>query len=260
MIELIKVKSSKKRGDLNKEYIKTLGAPIDGFWENVVIGTSQCYQIIYDKKLVGHFFVDKDKTLVQFYVSKEYYTNAPEIFIYIIKSNKVKDAAVSTKESEYLALCLDNQKSVEVDTYLFVDNQKISHELNSFRNTTFRLANKGDINIIKNKCDAAYDGYYEDLIENDNLFVLYEGSSLLGIGEFRIIKSNLQYGDIGVVVAEEYHRRGIGTYIINQLKEHCYNKGLEPLACCNVRNMASKSTLEKAGFITNNRVLHVIFK
>ncbi|WBW95169.1 GNAT family N-acetyltransferase [Oceanirhabdus sp. W0125-5] len=260
MIELLKVESSKKRWELNKEYIEILGSPIDGFWENVVIGTALCYQIKHDKKMVGHFFVDEDKTLVQFYVSREYYNNAPEIFNNIIKSNKVKKAAVPTKEVDYLTLCLDSQKSLEVDMYLFEDNQNMNHKFNTFSSSTFRLANKGDIDSIRLKCDDAYDGYYENLIENDNLFVLYDGNSLLGIGEFRIIRSNEKYGDIGVVVAEEYRRRGIGTYIIKKLKEHCYSKGLKPMACCDIENLASKSTLEKAGFIANHRVLNVQFK
>jgi len=260
VIEFKEIESLKKRRDINKEYIKTIGVPIDGFWENVVIGTSKCYQIIHDKKLVGHFFVDANKTLVQFHVIKEYYTSRTEIFEYIIKSKKVRSADVSTKELEYLALCLDNQKSVEVHTYLFDDNQKITQELNGFSKSTFRLANKDDIDTIKINCDVAYDGYYEDLIENDNLFVLYNESCLLGIGEFRVITSNEQYGDIGVVVAEEYRRRGIGTFIINQLKEHCYNKELQPLACCEVENIASRNTMEKAGFITKHCILHINFK
>lgn len=259
MIQIKKVESSEKKSNLNKEYIKSLATPIDGFWENVVIGNSECYEIIHDESTVGHFFRDKDKTLVQFYVSKDYFIYASEIFEYLIKNKIVEDAAVSTKETEYLALCLDYQKSLEVDTYLFVDNKKTMYELKGFTNISFGLAIQSDIDIIKNKCDVAFEGYYEDLIENEQLFVLYNGVSFLGIGEFRIIKSNNQYGDIGVVVAEEYRRKGVATYIISKLKEHCYNKNLKPIACCDVKNIGSKKTLEKAGFITNHRIILVKF-
>jgi predicted acetyltransferase len=146
-----------------------------------------------------------------------------------------------------------------VDTFLFTDNSKNKHELEGLNNLSFRLAKTVDIDIIKNKCDTPFYGYYEDLIENDQLFVLYDNSSFLGIGEFRISKSNGQYGDIGMVVAEECRRKGIGTYIITQLKQHCYYNKLKPVASCDIKNTASKKTLEKSGFISNHRIIRVSF-
>lgn len=259
MIEIKKIINEERKFSLNKGYIKSLGEPIDGFWENVVIGRSECYEVNYNEKIAGHFFVSSDKTLVQFHVSKEYYTYASEIFEYVIKSDIVENAAVSTKEAEFLSLCLDYQKSAGVDRYLFTDNKKIKYELAGFNNLSFRLAKTVDVDTIRNKCEAAFEGYHEDLIKNDQLFVLYSEDSLLGIGEFRIMKSNEEYGDIGMIVAEEYRRKGVGTYIITKLKAHCYNNKLKPMACCNITNTASKKTLEKSGFISNHRIVLVRF-
>ncbi|MBZ9622466.1 GNAT family N-acetyltransferase [Clostridium sp. FP2] len=259
MIEIEKIVNEEIKFNLHKEYINTLAEPIDGFWENVMIGRSECYEIIYDEKVAGHFFVNSSKTLVQFHVLKGYYTCAAEIFEYVIKSDIVENAAVSTKEPEFLSLCLDYQKSVAADMYLFNDNKKIKYELDGFRNLSFRLAKTVDIATIKNKCEVAFEGYHEDLIKNDQLFVLYEEDSLLGIGEFRISKSNGQFGDIGMIVAEEYRRKGVGTYIITKLKEHCYSKKLKPMAGCDITNTISKKTLEKSGFISNHRIIIVSF-
>lgn len=214
---------------------------------------------MYNNISVGHFSLDKDKTLVQFCVSKEYSIYSPEIFKHLIRNSIIKTAAVSTKEPEFLSLCLDYQKSIYVDTYLFTDSQNTSTELNNFKKLSFRLAVNSDISIVKDKCDAAFEGYYEELIDNDQLFVLYDDNTLLGLGEFRIMKSNPHYGDIGVVVAEEYRKKGVGTYILTKLKEHCYENNLKPLACCDVKNIASKNTLQKAGFICNHRIIYVNF-
>lgn len=260
MIRLKKVTSSEERFILAKEYIKTLASPIDGYWENIVIGTSHCYIIIYNGRKAGHFFVDSKKTLVQFNTYKDYSIHASEIFEYLISNDFVKNASVSTKETEFLSLCLDYQKSISVDCYLFTDNKNITYELNNFENVSLRLAENNNIDTIKVKCDPAFDGYYEDLIQNNQLFVLYSGDILLGIGEFRIFKSDKQYGDIGMVVAEEYRKKGIGTYIITQLKEHCYRNNLKPMACCNHKNIASRKTLEKSGFIGNHRIINVALK
>jgi GNAT superfamily N-acetyltransferase len=259
MIEIKQIVTAEIKSNLHKEYIKTLAEPIDGYWENVTIGRSECYEITYDEKVVGHFFVSLDKTLVQFHVSKEYCTYATEIFEYVIKSDIVENAAVSTKEPEFLSLCLDYQKNVVADAYLFTDSKKVKCELDGFRNLSFRLAQRVDIDTIRSKCEAAFEGYHEDLIKNDQLFVLYDGDSLLGIGEFRITKSNEQFGDIGMIVVEEYRRKGVGTYIITKLKEHCYKNKLKPMACCDIKNRASKKTLERSGFISNHRIILIRF-
>lgn len=260
MIHLETVTSSEESFILSKAYIQTLALPIDGYRENVVIGNSQCYIINYNGQKVGHCFIDSKKTLVQFHVIKEHYLNATEIFEYLLSNELVKNASVSTKETEFLSLCLDYQKSISIDSYLFTDIKNIESHLTNFENISFRLATNDDIEIIKIKCDAAFEGYYEDLIENDQLFVLYSNDILLGIGEFRIFKSDHRYGDIGMVVAEDYRKKGIGTYIITQLKEHCYKNNLKPMACCNPKNIASRKTLEKSGFIANHRIIYVTLK
>ena len=261
MIEIENVISKEKREKLRTSYSNTLTTPIDGYWEKVVIGNSECYEISYDKEIVGHFSVNFHKTLVEFYILKEYYIYSQEIFKYIIESDMVEDAAVSTKQSEFLSLCLDFQKSVYVSSYLFTDVENKKYELDHFENISFRLAKKSDIQSINNKCEQGLEGYYEELIENDQLFVLYEGDILLGIGEFRINKTHHgQYGDIGMVVAEEHRRKGVGTYIIIKLKEHCYRNNIKPMASCDSKNIASKNTLMKAGFISDHRIIYVKFQ
>ena len=66
----------------------------------------------------------------------------------------VEKAGVSTKEPEFMSLCLDYQKNIAVDSYLFTDNEKVQYELNSFSELSFRLAQRQDIDEIKNKCDV----------------------------------------------------------------------------------------------------------
>lgn len=256
MIEIVEVKVEQEANRLKSKYIESLKTPIDGFWQNVEVASSKCYEVLYNGKVAGHFCVNSCKTLVQFYVSKEYYMNEEEIFKYIITSDIVEKAGVSTKEPEFMSLCLDYQKNITVDSYLFTDNEKVRYELNSFSKLSFRLAQGQDIDEIKNKCDPAFKGYYEKLIDNEQLFVLYDNGNLLGIGEFRIIKEHGEkYGDIGMHVVEKYRGNGIGTYINVKLKEHCYSKNLIPMVCCDVKNIISKKTLEKSGFIANHRII-----
>jgi GNAT superfamily N-acetyltransferase len=59
---------------------------------------------------------------------------------------------------------------------------------------------------------------------------------------------NPPYGDIYMEVDEAYRRRGIGSYLVQELKRVAYLKGNVPAARCNAANAVSRKTLERAGF------------
>ena len=60
---------------------------------------------------------------------------------------------------------------------------------------------------------------------------------------------NEPYGDVYMEVKEEYRRRGYGAYLVQELKRACRDLGAVPCARCNPANVASRRTLQKAGFI-----------
>ena len=59
---------------------------------------------------------------------------------------------------------------------------------------------------------------------------------------------NRPYGDVFMEVAEPFRRRGLGSFLVQELKRVCYEGGSVPAARCNVNNAPSRSTLQKAGF------------
>jgi GNAT superfamily N-acetyltransferase len=58
---------------------------------------------------------------------------------------------------------------------------------------------------------------------------------------------NRPYGDIYMKIAEPF--RGLGAYLVQELKRACRAGGSVPAARCNVGNLASRRTLQKAGFV-----------
>jgi GNAT superfamily N-acetyltransferase len=66
---------------------------------------------------------------------------------------------------------------------------------------------------------------------------------------------NPPYGDISMEVNERFWRRGFGSYLVQELKRICYEIGKAPAARCNVANVASRATLQKAGFLPCARIL-----
>jgi hypothetical protein len=66
---------------------------------------------------------------------------------------------------------------------------------------------------------------------------------------------NRPYGDIYMEVAEPFRQRGLGTYLVQELKRLAYQLGAIPCARCNPTNIASRRTLQKAGFVPYAHIL-----
>lgn len=80
------------------------------------------------------------------------------------------------------------------------------------------------------------------------------GGVVAGAGDI-LFHYNRPYGDIYMAVGEAFRRRGIGTYLVQELKRVCYEGGNVPAARCNPKNVASRQTLQRAGFVPCGHIL-----
>jgi predicted acetyltransferase len=62
-----------------------------------------------------------------------------------------------------------------------------------------------------------------------------------------------------MVVAQAYRGRGLGRSVLLHLKEHCYKVGWKPICSCAVDNLASKKAIERAGFLSEHRMVKITF-
>ena len=60
---------------------------------------------------------------------------------------------------------------------------------------------------------------------------------------------NRPYGDIYMEVGKTFRSRGLGSFMVQELKRVCYAGGYVPSARCNTANVASRRTLQRAGFV-----------
>lgn len=67
---------------------------------------------------------------------------------------------------------------------------------------------------------------------------------------------NEPYGDIYMDVAEPFRRRGFGAYLVQELKRVAYELGSIPAARCGPENVASRRTLQRAGFVPYAHILN----
>jgi GNAT superfamily N-acetyltransferase len=66
---------------------------------------------------------------------------------------------------------------------------------------------------------------------------------------------NPPYGDVFMEVAEPFRGRGYGAFLVQELKRICWEGGRIPGARCNVDNVPSRRTLQKAGFAPCGHIL-----
>ncbi len=66
---------------------------------------------------------------------------------------------------------------------------------------------------------------------------------------------NRPYGDIYMEVTEPFRQRGLGSYLVQELKRVCYEFGATPCARCDTANIASRQTLQRAGLVPCAHIL-----
>ena len=77
-----------------------------------------------------------------------------------------------------------------------------------------------------------------------------------GCGVLTPVRDGADVFDIGVGVLPSWRRKGLGEHIVRHLKMHCLHElHVRPVCGCAVENVASRRTLEKAGFLTRHRLL-----
>lgn len=253
---------------IRNDYLRTLVAPMDGMWESTVIAHATFWEIQDREQHVGYFCIGSNNSLLRFhllenYQFENYRARSQEIFRWIVSTYDIQYAIASTIEPLYFSLCLDAQIGIELHSYLFRDNQRI--ELPSSLNRgIFRRAEKSELADIVGFYRANTEGpgewiepFLHKRLNREELFVLYDQQTLVATGECIPSQQQPPYADLGMVVAQSHRRRGLGSFMLTQLKHHCYEAGWKPICSCAADNHASKKAIEKAGFTGEHRMVKI---
>jgi GNAT superfamily N-acetyltransferase len=100
--------------------------------------------------------------------------------------------------------------------------------------------------------DAA--GSEQQKLDTGSDWVLEADGRIVATGGI-LFHYNRPYGDIYMSAAERFRRRGLGSYLVQELKRVAYESGHVPAARCNLTNVASRKTLQKAGFVPCGHIL-----
>lgn len=111
--------------------------------------------------------------------------------------------------------------------------------------------------LFEDKLTTAYrlDGAVMRKREPEGDWILLEVDGQVAASGGILYHYNRPYGDIWMEVAEQSRMHGYGTYLVQELKRICYEGGSVPCARCNTDNVASRRTLQKAGFVPCAHIL-----
>lgn len=256
--------------DLENEYAlfyQSLTAPQDGMWDEI-IGYAKHWRIIHQKQTIGFYAINEENVLLNFFLNREFLSLQLETFTHILVKHKIKKAITGTNHPVFLSACLDFGQQMTTHSYLFEDagESTISPPQLNGASPQLTLAQLTDFQMAVKFCLEAIEvprewleGYYNRLIKRQELYLWQTSDHMIGVCEVR--KSTTQPGlaDIGMVVAKNYRRQGVGVYLLNQAKQQCYDQDLTPICSCEKDNQGSRKAIHKAGFVTKHRMVEVVF-
>jgi GNAT superfamily N-acetyltransferase len=194
----------------------------------------------YGSTWTGPYWMPKG-SVFEFYVTPSHRSCLFGLFEEFLQVVRPPQIYAQTNDPFLGVLIYDYTKAIVVGHILFQD-WKLTHH--TVENTVFRHSTPEDKDLIfKHHVEPVGDW----LLENEGRII-----ATGGIG----FHYNRPYGDLFMEVDEPFHRRGYGQFLVQELKKVCYQAGSVPAARCKPTNIASRRTLEQAGFAPCGRLIY----
>jgi GNAT superfamily N-acetyltransferase len=179
-------------------------------------------------------------TLYEFYVAPQYRVRMFDLFSALLTASGA--IAIETQSNDTLLTVMLHTfaPSVMSESILFHDKLTTAHA--PYSAIVRRVTPEDAAQIVAHELDA------------DAKWVVEAEGKVAGAGDI-LFHYNRPYGDIYMKIAEPFRRRGLGSYLVQELKRVCYEGGNVPAARCNVKNAASRKTLQRAGFVPCGHIL-----
>ena len=184
----------------------------------------------------------KDKpTVFEFYVLPEHRSRAFDLFETFLQASDARFFEVQSNDMLLTVMLHTYGRSIASEKIVFADKFTTAHPPNG---ATLRpLTSDAEIR----DCLNARQGGGEWILELNGTTVATGGI---------LFHYNRPYGDIYMDVTEPFRRRGLGSYLVQELKRECYQLGAIPCARCSPANLASRRTLLKVGFVPFAHILN----
>jgi GNAT superfamily N-acetyltransferase len=173
---------------------------------------------------------DGRDTVFEYFIVQPFRRRASDIFRELLAASSARYIECQSNDLLLSSMLFEFSAAVKSDVVLFEDHAATEHVVSE---AVFRPRSTSD-QIFEHGTEPIGD------------YVIDLKGEVVATGGF-LLHYNPPFADLYMEVREDYRCRGIGTFLLQELKKRCYLAGRVPAARCNIQNLASRATLLKAG-------------
>lgn len=198
-------------------------------------GWTDSYLLMSDNDQVGYGSIkgreraDRD-TLFEFFVIPSYRKISTLLFHELLAASGAKYIECQSNDVQLSSLLFEFAREISADVILFEDHAVTDRKIPG----AVVRRRRDDDRIFKHSEEPV--GDYVVVVEGE----------VVGTGGFAL-HYNPPFADLYMEVREDCRRRGIASFLLQEVKKECYLAGSVPAARCDLRNAASRGALINAG-------------
>jgi GNAT superfamily N-acetyltransferase len=198
-------------------------------------GWTDSYLLTVNDAQVGYGSVkgrareDRD-TVFEFFVIPSFRKMSSLLFRELLAVSGVKYIECQSNDVLLSSLLFEFAREISADVVLFEDHAVTDHVIPGV--------------VVRRR--RADDLIFEHEVEPVGDYVVARGREVIATGGF-MLHYNPPFADLYMEVREDCRRRGIASFLLQELKQECYLAGRVPAARCGLENAASRGALTKAG-------------
>jgi GNAT superfamily N-acetyltransferase len=206
-------------------------------------GHSDSYLLTMDDIRVGYGSVKgRDgparDAVFEFFVIRPFRKHVAFLFQELLAASGAAHVECQSNDKLLSSLLHERSSNISADVILFEDHVVTEHVV------------PGAIIRPKQRKDRPFDHTMEPVGDH---VALFEGE-VVATGGF-LCHYNPPFADLYMEVREDRRKRGIGSFLLQEVKKACYLAGRVPAARCDAQNGASRATLLKAGMRESGSML-----
>ena len=198
-------------------------------------GWADYYLLAYAGKALGYGAIKGQEigardTIFEFFLMPEHRRHESDAFRALIAAAQPEWVECQSNDFGLFSMLCRFGKSIAADSVLFAANAQT------------QLKNPG----IAFRKRREHDAVFEHRSEPIGDWVLDQDGRVVATGGF-FTHYNAPYVDLYMEVDPAWRRRGLGSFLLQEVQKECRRTGYVPAARCGIDNEASMATLRRAG-------------
>lgn len=259
-IQFKQIDETNRIWDYRTQYLESLPECQEQYLE-FLLRDATYYEILSRDEPAGYCAVDSQRQLLEYWLLPQYVQYSPDIFkVVLVRFSPVR-AFCKSFDAQLMSASFDIGASVSVVGYNFRSNWK-EGRFTERSEISVRVAGPADTETVFALREELFEKDEEitEFLEKEQIYLFTIDAETAGIGIISQIIPTQLYYDIGMGVAPSFRGRGVGTYIISYLKNLCDTNGWTAVCGCDAENVASRKTLQKAGYVPLYRMLEFTYQ